>query len=168
MKYLMDKAIEIINELQKKGLIKDYAIGGGIATIYYTEPFFTYDLDVFIIPSEKQEKKNLILLSPIFNYLKDRGYYWKGEHIVIEGFPVQFIPVDKLEEEAVKNAKEVKYGKVKTKVIMPEYLISLLLRVGRKKDMEKIGKLLEQAEADTKKLKDILHKYGLTEKFKLL
>ena len=164
----MDKAIEIINELREKRLIKDYAIGGGIATIYYTEPFFTYDLDVFIIPSEKQEKKNLILLSPIFNYLRDRGYHWKGEHIVIEGLPVQFIPVDKLEEEAVRNAKEVKYGKVKTKVIMPEYLISLLLRVGRKKDMEKIGKLLEQTETDAKKLKDILRKYDLTEKFKLL
>ena len=164
----MEKTIKIINELKRKGLIKDYAIGGGIATIYYTEPFFTYDLDVFIIPKEKEEKKNLIILSPMFNYLKTQGYYWKGEHIIIEEFPVQFIPVDKLEEEAVRNAKEIEYEKVKTKVIAPEYLISILLRAGREKDIEKIRKLLRQAEVDTKKLKDILHKYELSEKFNLL
>lgn len=164
----MDKTIKIINELKRKGLIEDYAIGGGIATIYYTEPFFTYDLDIFVVLPEKEKKGNLIILSSIFNYLKDKGYRWKGEHIIIEEFPVQFIPVDKLEEEAVRNAKEIDYEDVKTKVIAPEYLISILLRAGRKKDIEKIHKILEQAEVNTKRLKDILHKYNLGEKFKLL
>lgn len=164
----MDKTIKIINELKRKGLIKDYAIGGGIATIYYTEPFFTYDLDIFVVLPEKEKKGNLIILSSIFNYLKDKGYRWKGEHIIIEEFPVQFIPVDKLEEEAVRNAKEIDYEDVKTKVIAAEYLISLLLRAGRKKDIEKIRKILEQAEVNKKRLKDILCKYDLGEKFKLL
>ena len=82
--------------------------------------------------------------------------------------PVQFIPVDKLEEEAVRNAKEIKYEGVKTKVMTSEYLISLLLRAGRKKDIEKIEKLLEQTKTDIEKLRDILHKYGLSEKFRLL
>lgn len=164
----MKKTLKIINELKAKGLIEDYAIGGGIATIFYVEPFLTYDLDVFIIPSKKEKKKNLILLSPIFNYLEDKGYYWRGEHIIIEGIPVQFIPADKLEEEAVRKAKQMKYKRVKTKVMTPEYLTSILLRAGRKKDMEKVEKLFQQAKVDMKKLKGILHKHGLSEKIKLL
>lgn len=50
----------------------------------------------------------------------------------------------------------------------PEYLISILLRVGRKKDIEKIERLLEQTEIEMEKLKYILQKYGLSEKFKNL
>jgi len=162
----MRRTIEIINELKRERLIKDYVIGGGIATIFYTEPILTYDLDVFIIPAEKKEEKNLIVLSPVFDYLEDKGYKWKGEHIIIEGVPVQFIPVDKLEEEAVRNAREIEYEGVKTKVMKPEYLTSLLLRAGRRKDIDKIERLLEQTKIDMKKLKDILHNYGLGEKFK--
>jgi len=74
----MKKTLEIINELKQNGLIKDYAIGGGIATIFYVEPFFTFDLDVFIIAAKKEKKKNIILLSPIFDYLEDKGYQWQG------------------------------------------------------------------------------------------
>lgn len=164
----MRKALKIIQGLREKGLIKDYAIGGGIAALFYIEPFLTYDLDVFITPSEKMKEKGLISLSPIFNYLKEKGYSWKGEHIVIGEVPVQFIPVDELEAEAVSNAREIRYEGVKTKVLTPEYLIAILLRAGRKKDREKIERLLAQAKINRKKLKDILHKYGLSHKFKLI
>jgi predicted nucleotidyltransferase len=164
----MKKTLKIINELKKKGLIEDYAIGGGIAAIFYVESFLTYDLDIFIIPSRKERRRNLILLSSIFDYLKNKGYFWSGEHIIIEGIPVQFIPADKLEEEAIRKAKRISYERVKTKVMTSEYLISILLRADRKKDMEKIEKLLQQAKVDMKKLKDILSKYGLSEKIKLL
>jgi hypothetical protein len=34
----MRKTLEIINELKQKGFITDYAIGGGIATLFYIEP----------------------------------------------------------------------------------------------------------------------------------
>lgn len=164
----MKKTLKVLNELKKKNLITDYAIGGGIAALFYIEPFLTYDLDVFIISSKKEDKKKeeIISLSPIFDYLNKKGYSWKGEHIDIEGIPVQFIPADELEEEAVKNAREAKYERIKTKIITPEHLIAILFRAGRKKDTEKIEKLLEQADIDRKKLKNILKKYGLMEKFK--
>ena len=45
----MKKTLKIINELQQQGLIKNFAIGGGIATIFYVESILTYDLDVFFI-----------------------------------------------------------------------------------------------------------------------
>ncbi|MEK9148725.1 MAG: hypothetical protein AAB267_01620 [Candidatus Desantisbacteria bacterium] len=162
----MKKALEVINELKEKRLIDDYAIGGGISALFYIETILTYDLDIFIILPKEKRKEGLILLSPVFKYLEEKGYLWAGEHIVIESIPVQFIPSDELEEEAVKNAKEIEYEKVKTKVLTPEYLIAILLRVGRKKDIEKIEKLLRQTEIDKEKLTDILQKRGLTEKFK--
>lgn len=162
----MKDTLKVINELKKKRLVDDYAIGGGIAALFYIEPFLTYDLDLFILVSEEKKQENLILLSSIFKYLEKRGYPWKGEHIVIEGIPVQFIPVDELEEEAVKNSREIEYEGVKTKVILPEYLIAILLRTGRKKDKEKIERLLEQTEVDKERLEDILKRYHLRKKFR--
>lgn len=164
----MRQTLKVVNELKDKGLINDYAIGGGIAALFYIEPFLTYDLDVFIISVERTDEKNLIVLSPIFDYLKSKGYSWKGEHIIIEGVPVQFIPADELEKEAVENAKVIEYEGIKAKVITPEYLTVILLRAGRKKDIEKIEKLLEQTDVDRTKLEEILNKFGLKEKFKFL
>jgi hypothetical protein len=162
------ETLKVINELKKKNYIIDYAIGGGIAALFYIEPFLTYDLDVFIIPSKKGKgaKEDLILLTPIFDYLEKNGYSWKGEHIIVGGIPVQFIPADELEEEAVRNANQIEYEGIKTKVIKPEYLIAILLRSGRKKDVEKVERLLEQTEIEKKKLNDILRKYQLNKKFK--
>ncbi len=59
----MKKILEILNELKKKGLVEDYAIGGGVATIFYTEPVFTYDLDAFIIVKPEPKRKIISLAS---------------------------------------------------------------------------------------------------------
>ncbi|MCK4257025.1 hypothetical protein KAX35_09055, partial [candidate division WOR-3 bacterium] len=89
----------------------------------------------------------------------------EGHWIIIDGIPVDIFPVDELEEKAVENAQETEYEGVKTKVITPEYLIALFLRVNRDKDKRKIQMLLEQSEIDEEKLKEILKEFGLTEKF---
>lgn len=160
----MKNTIEIINELKKEKLIKDYAIGGAIGVLRWVEPFFTRDLDIFIIPV-KETKEELINLSPIYEYLKKKGCFWKEQWIVIKGIPVDFIPVDALENEAVENAQGTEYEGVKTKVITPEYLIALFLKAGRDKDVRKIEMLLEQAEIDKGKLDKILKEHGLSGKF---
>lgn len=157
--------MKIVNELKRKKLIRDYAIGGGIGTIFYTEPFFTYDLDIFVvIPKEKKGK--IDLLSDVFEYLKNKGYKWKGEHIIIEGIPVQFIVCDEMEEEGVREAVVKYVGRVKTKVFSPEYLIAMLLKSGRKKDIEKIRKLFEETQVNRLKLRKILRKFNLSEKLR--
>ena len=104
----MEKALKALNDLETKGLIDRYVIGGGIAVLYYAEPVLTYDLDVFcLLPSAGS---GLITLSPIYEYLRKKGYSVHGEHVVIEGIPVQFIPAyNKLVEEAIDDAVEVKY-----------------------------------------------------------
>jgi predicted nucleotidyltransferase len=161
----MKNTIELINELKRENLIKDYAIGGAIGVLKWVEPFFTRDLDIFIIPIKETKKEELINLTPVYEYLKQKGCHWKGQWIIIEGIPVDFIPVDALEREAVENAEEIEFEAVKTKVITPEYLIALFLKAGRDKDLRKIEMLLEQAEIDRGKLDRILETHGLTEKF---
>lgn len=160
----MKDTIKVINELKKEKLIKDYAIGGAIGVLKWVEPFFTRDLDIFIIPI-KETKEELINLSLMYEYLKKKGCFWKEQWIIIKGIPVDFIPTDGVEKEAVENAQETEYEGVKTKVITPEYLIALFLKAGRDKDIRKIEMLLEQAEIDMGKLDKILKVHGLTMKF---
>jgi len=162
----MKKTIEVINKLKEKGLIKDYAIGGAIGVLKWVEPFFTRDLDIFIISS--QEPKNKVIdLSPIYDYLKNKGYdEWIGQWIMIEGIPTEFIPAEGLAKESVANAQEIEFEGAKTKVIIPEYLIALLLVPRREKDIMKIKMLLKQARIDRKKLNDILLRYDLDNNFK--
>lgn len=162
---MLRAALVVINQLKRKGLIKDYAIGGGIATIFYTEPVFTYDLDVFIIP--RVERKGLVLLTEIFDYLQQEGHQWKGEHIILGDTPVQFIVASELEAEAIENARSIVYKKVNTKVMSPEYLIAILLKAGRSKDTVKIHMLLNQTSVDRVKLTSILKKYDLLGRFRL-
>jgi hypothetical protein len=121
-------------------------------------------LDIFVI-LVKEIKGGVINLSPIYEHLKKRGCFWKGQWIVIEGIPVDIIPADALEKEAVESAQDTEYEGAKTKVITPEYLVVLLLRAGRNKDIRKIEMLLEQAKIDMGNLDKILKKYRLDGKF---
>src|SRR5687767_15804683 len=100
----MREILKIINRMVKDGVIKEYAIGGAVAAIYYLEPFDTADLDIFI--QVETSDSALMILAPIYEYLTRRGYKAKGKFIYIEGLPVQFLPVfDPLTEEAVEKAK---------------------------------------------------------------
>ena len=69
----MEKAIKVINEMQSKGIVKKYAVGGAVAAIFYVEPLLTYDLDVFFIPPE--EDQGLLALSSVYGYLKAKLYH---------------------------------------------------------------------------------------------
>lgn len=154
-----------MNELKNNGLIKDYAIGGAIAALRWTEPFFTQDLDVFVILEKEVSEEGLIVLSPIYEYLKSKGYVWKKHWVLIEGVPVDIFPADEFEKKAIEEAMETEYEGVKTKIIIPEYLIALFLKANREKGIRKIQMLLDQAEINEKKLNKILSEYGLEEKF---
>ena len=160
----MENIIKIINEMEEEGLIGKYAISGGIAVIFYVEPILTYDLDIFFLPTG--EEKPLLSLSPIYDYLKRKGYHADKEHIIIDQTPVQFIPVyNELIKEAVKNAKVTTYKKTRTQVLKAEYLIAIMLQTFRPKDKERIIKLLDESKIDMKYLKGILKRHNLFERF---
>jgi hypothetical protein len=156
----MEKTIQVIVQAQNAGLFSSYAIGGGIAALFYIEPVATFDLDVFIILPESSSP--LISLSPIFSWFSDRGYKPSQEQIVIEGIAVQFIPVyNDLVKDGVLDAAEKKYGNTPTQVLKPEYLIALMLQTYRSKDKERLSKFLQETTIDYPLLDSILLKYNL-------
>jgi len=160
---MLEKTLKVIEEITRQGIIKAYAIGGGIAATYYIEPVLTYDLDIFFIPA----KEGLDLLAPIYDYARERGYSTQAESILIEGFPVQFIPAyNDLVREAVENAATLKYRDVEAKVVTAEYLAVIALQTGRAKDRERVIRLLDDAVIDRTVLGRILESFGLTDKFK--
>ena len=158
----MEKTLKIIRGLKEEKIIRDFAIGGGVAVLYYTEPILTYDLDVFFIPVEER----IDVLSPIYKYLRERGYKPRREHVQIEGVPVQFIPVyNELVREAVQHSAKANYGRIKTQVIGLEYLVTIMFQVYRAKDIERLIKIFEDTDVNLKVLRGILKKFDLTGKY---
>ncbi len=159
----MEKTIRVIRELIEKKIIKDFAIGGGIAVLYYIEPLLTYDLDIFFIPFEE----SMDVLSPIYKQMREKGYKTQMEYIIIEGIPVQFIPVyNELIRESVQNAAEVRYGRLKTKVVGLEYLVAIMIQTFRPVDRERLLRIFDETEVDSRLLNEILKKYRLFEKYR--
>jgi len=155
----------VLNELKREGVFCEYAIGGAMAALFYCEPMFTQDLDVFILFSEPTEGK-IISLEPIYDTLRKRGYRNKREYIEIEGIPVQFLPAaGALLEEALREANIKRYEGMLTRVMRPEHLIAIALQTGRAKDRTRVSLLMEQSKLDIGYLYSILKRYGLKEKF---
>jgi len=160
----MEKTLKVLNELERKKIIEKYAIGGGIATIFYMEPVLTYDMDVFIFLPHTSS--GLISLSPVYEYLRNKGYKAHQEHLMIEGVPVQFIPAyNALVEEAVKEAREIRYKRTKTRVLRVEHLLAIMLQTNRLKDRTRMAQLLEEAKVETGYLMEILVQHGLRERW---
>ena len=162
----MKKTLAILNKLKEGGLIDGYAIGGGIAVLFYVEPVFTSDLDIFcLIPAAKG--KTIVSLSPIYDFLKKKGYKVHKEQVVIEGVPVQFIPAyNELIEDSVKEAKEVDYEGLKTRVVGLEHLLAIMLQTNRPKDRERIFLILGETKVKKESLNKILKKHNLMGKWK--
>ena len=156
----MEKTLNILNELERKGIIEQYAIGGGIAGIFYMEPVLTYDLDVFVFLPQAPGK--LISLSSIYGYLRKKGYRAHQEHVVIEGLPVQFIPAyNELVEEALREAAQIRYQKTTTRVLRAEHLLAIMLQTDRPKDRARMTQLLEEAKIDMEYLTKIFERHRL-------
>ncbi len=155
------KTLRVIEELEQKGIIERYAIGGGIAALVYVEPFLTYDLDAFVVlPSAKGK---LVSLRPIYDALTKKGFKPEGEHIRIGDFPVQFIPAyNRLTEEAIREAVIVKSGGLKMRVFRLEHLVAIMLQTSRPKDKARLVQVLDQAEPDEQYLSQILTRHRLS------
>jgi hypothetical protein len=160
----MEKTLKIINQMRRKKVIADYAIGGAVAAIFYIEPLLTHDLDIFIFLP--QSSTGLITLSPIYEFAKSKGYQTSHEHIIIAGVPVQFIPAyNPLIEEAITDAQNIKYKKVKTKVLKIEHLLAIMLQTDRPKDRTRIAHLMGEAKINMKDFLAILKRHNLINKW---
>jgi len=159
----LKKVFEVMNDLVREGLIKDYALGGAMAAMRYTEPFTTNDADIFFAPVTGDLTAGI---PAIFEYLKKKGYEPKADHVVIGGFPVQFLATSGLTDDALKDAPTIDFEGVRTRVFAPEYLAAEAVRLGRPKDKVRLEMLLRQAKMNRKKLRSILKRNKLEAKFK--
>ena len=146
------------NELVSAGVIEDYALGGALAAIYYTEPFTTYDADIIFIASDKTLSAGI---PAIYSHLQAKGWRVEREHLVVKDFPVQFLAASGLTEEAVREATQIEFEGVPAKVFRPEYIIAIAASVGRHKDLARIEQLMTQANINEASLDDILRRYKL-------
>jgi len=161
----MKATLEIINRMQADGVIGQYAIGGAVGATFYLEPVATLDVDIFVsLPTTSSG--TLLTLAPIYDYLSRRGYRTEGEYVVIEDWPVQFLPpTNALEEEAVAQAVATEVEGVPTRVISAEHLVAMALQTGRAKDFSRILQFVESGVLDADKLDAILNRHGLLDKW---
>lgn len=161
----MKRTLQVLNELERGGVIERYAIGGAMGATFYVEPVLTFDLDVFVILP--QSAAGLLSLAPLYEALRARGFAEEGECVLIEGVPVQFLPAyNALLEEALGEARETLYEDAPTRVVRAEHLIAICLQTGRDKDRERVRILREQAELDMNYLARVLQRHGLEGKWK--
>lgn len=147
------------NNLRDAGLIEDYALGGALAAIRYTEPFTTYDADIFFVPADQGLSAGI---PAMFEQLQRLGHGIEGEHTLVGGFPVQWLATTPLTEEAVRTAESIEFDGVPGKVFRAEHLVAIAASVGRLKDRARIEQMLEQAESlDRRLLAAILERHHL-------
>ncbi len=157
----MRETLLLLNQMKSEGILTEYAIGGAVASIFYIEPATTYDLDVFVILPEESES-TLLIMKPLYEWLERKDCKFLGEHILIEGIPVQFIPAyNELVNEAVENASVLNYDNVPVRVIAPEYLVAIMLQVNRNKDRERALRFFEEYQSNETKLQRILKDHNL-------
>jgi len=142
-----------LNNLIESGVIKDYAIGGGYAVMFYDIPLSTYDLDVLVALSSEEDYHRL------YQHFREKSCKIEDVYIYIHGMPVQFLPnyISPLFNTAIEEASEVEFGGIRSKFVNIEYLIVLLLTSFRLKDRIRIQSLL--GKADGTRLLSIIQRF---------
>ena len=159
----MKQVFALLNEMVRAGALENYAVAGAIGAMFYVEAFSTQDIDVLVMTPEGR----LVIELPGLDYLKARGYTeFRNEGIVIEDWPVQFLPATtQLEREAYLNAEISNLDEVPVRVVSPEHLVAIMLSVARPKDLARIEMFLSQDAVKIEALQDVIQRHGLTEKW---
>src|ERR1700752_3825510 len=119
------------NGLVAAKLVEDWALGGALAAIYYVEPFTTYDADIFFIPADKGLTAGI---PAIYAHLQSQGWQVEREHLLVRGFPVQFLAAGGLTEEAVREAERIEFEGVPARIFRAEHIVAIAVKLGRQKD----------------------------------
>jgi len=131
----------LLNEMQRAGVIQDYALFGATAQMRYTEPVATLDADVLVAVTSADR---LDVLGGIYEFCAAKGYRPEGEAIRVGAWPTQFIPAfNPLTREAMEQAETADFDGVAFRVVRADHLAVIALSVGRAKDLTRILALLE-------------------------
>jgi hypothetical protein len=150
-----------LNGLKASGLVRDYAVRGATAALFYAEPTRTYDVDVFVLLPPTRSGP-LISLDSIYTWARTREFGVDAEHILVQGVPVQFIPAhNALAEAAVAAARTLDYDGVPVRVIDPEHLTALAFQAGGAKRRERAWQMLEAGVVDRRTLRTLLAAHAI-------
>jgi hypothetical protein len=164
----MHKVFDVLDQMVNQGVLLDYAVGGGSAVLFYTEPFTTDDIDLFVFVPEARAS-SFLPLEDVYDFARNNNLPIEDIYVIVHGFKVQFLPAyNELIVETIEKAVDQKVGMRTVKVAAPEYLAAILTQTGRAKDKLKLNLLLDQAKLDRKRLSKILVKYKLKAKFDAL
>ncbi len=150
-----------------EGLIAKYAIGGAFGALFYLEPTETSDIDIFI-HIDPPAGSLLISIDPFIDRLEALGYReWIEDNIVVEGCPIQFVPVSKpIEIEGLERAgRKLLTVEIQPFVFPPEHLMAIALDLSRSKDKVRLEQFHRTGAYDATALADILRRHGLEEKW---
>ncbi|MEI9897450.1 MAG: hypothetical protein WDN28_27235 [Chthoniobacter sp.] len=160
----LESSLRVLNEMEAAGVIAKYAIGGAVAAFLYIEPGTTFDVDAFI--ALEPGAAGLINLSPIYDYLRARGYQPQREGVLIEDWDVQFLPTGTpLEAEALEQAVAIEIGGVPTRIFTREHLMAICLQVGRPKDLTRLVAFVQEGHPDESQFREILRRHQLEAKW---
>jgi hypothetical protein len=161
----IEEVFRTINQMKTDRVIERYAVGGAVGATFYLEPVSTLDVDIFI-ELHAARGSLLVSLDPIFSYLRDRGFKMEGEHIVISGWPVQFVPATSpLTAEALHQTIEVDVEGSVVSVFTAEHLAAIALQTGRAKDKARLLQFIEARAVDSSYFEAIVAKHGLTQQW---
>jgi hypothetical protein len=103
-------------------------------------------------------------LGSIYQWAAARGHPLDGEHIIVEGLPVQFLPShNELADEAIEKAATLDYEGVAVRVVRPEYLVALFLELSARtpKRRERAAALIEAPGTDQSLVQELLRRFKL-------
>lgn len=157
----------VLADMRTKGIIGTYAVGGASAVAFYTEPIATKDLDIFFL-FEPPQSGALLSLGPIYNYCREKGFTYDHEFIKIDGWPVQFVESghEPLWKDALANSITFSFDGESIDVLPPEHLAAMWASVARPKDILKIQHFAEGEVLDASKLKTLLLRFDMMDRWK--
>ena len=160
----MRDTLRVLLQLRDEGTLAQFAIGGAIAASFYTPAVATEDLDIFAFL--KPSASGLLLLTPLYDRLRELGGRIENEYVVIAQWPVQILPAyTPLVEEAVMRAVDRTFEDLTVRVVDANYLCAIALQTGRPKDYLRIHMLIESGHVRSDSLSALVNKFGLTQRW---
>jgi hypothetical protein len=158
-------SLRAIASLKDRGIIGRYATTRAVAAVLHSAAVMTRDVDVLLeVAAFDRFAGSLLLTTRLDAALAALGYSERDrEGIIVEGWPVRFIPVaSDLDEAALDDSISVEVAPgVAVQALTPEHLVVKALLIGRTKDFERIDRLLDGCVVDPDRLRELIVRFGL-------
>ncbi len=113
----------------------------------------------------------LVDVAPVFQHFVDGGAVAEGQFLRLSRILVDIVPAaDALDDEALREAIEVRVGRQTARILTAEHAVAIALRTGRPRDHMKIARLLASAPEAVvhRKLESVLERHRLLEAWRRL